>query len=101
MAPQVDAAATAPAAAPSATTTPPADTGKFLADCDAALKTGAYDKAAQALLAAQAQKNLTEQQANEARSRMVGLQRGLADAIARGDASAIAAANLIRQAHMH
>lgn len=76
-----------------------ADPVKLFADADAAAKAGAYDKAAQALIAAQSQKNLTEQQAAAAQQRMVSLQRGLADAISRGDASAKAAADLIRQAH--
>ena len=99
-------AAETPAPAPKAATPaassaimPSADINKSFADADAAMKMKAYDQAAKALLAAQMQKNITDQQAAEARSRMVGLQRGLAQAIANGDASAKAAADLIRQAH--
>lgn len=94
--------AAAPVAAPvvRAQVLPSTDANKSFAEADAALKNNAYDKAAQALLAVQMQKNLSEQQAAEANKRMIGLQRGLADAIARGDASAKAAADLIRQAHM-
>jgi uncharacterized lipoprotein YajG len=76
------------------------DAKQSFAEADAALKQKAYDTAAQAILAAQMQKNLTDQQAQEARNRMIGLQQSLAAAVAAGDQRAIAAANMIRQAHM-
>ena len=98
--PPVEPATATPAIPTTANSSVPVDPSKLFADADAALKANAYDRAAQALIAAQAQKTLTEQQAIEAQNRMIGLQRSLADGVARGDASAIAAANIIRQAHM-
>lgn len=88
--------------APSATAKPFAatDANQAFAEADAALKARAYDRAAQALLAAQAQKNISDQQAQELQRRMIGLQANLANAIAAGDANAKAAADVIRQAHM-
>src|SRR5258708_7886231 len=68
-----------------------------LAVADAALKAKEYDKAVQSLLAVQKQKQSTDQQAGEALSRMVGLQRNLAAAIAAGDPSAKAAGELLRR----
>ena len=64
---------------------------------DAALKEKAYQRSVQCLLAVQNQKQLTDQQAEEARRRMVGLQSSLADGIANGDPNAIAAAELLRR----
>lgn len=98
---------TAPTAATATTTPAPAakpfvatDANQAFAEADAALKAKAYDRAAQAMLAAQAQKNLSDQQAQELQRRMTGLQANLANAIAAGDANAKAAADAIRQAHM-
>lgn len=88
---------TAPAAAPTPTISAPADVKQAFVEADAALKTKSYQRAAQYLLAVQNQKQLTDQQAEEARRRMVGLQSSLADGIANGDPNAIAAAAMLRR----
>jgi hypothetical protein len=93
----VPATATTPAAVPTTSTSVPADVKQAFAEADAALKAKAYQKAAQYLLAVQSQRQLTDQQAAEARRRMVGLQSSLADGIANGDPNAIAAAALLRR----
>jgi hypothetical protein len=90
------AAANTPAA-PQAVIPASTDINQSFADADAALKVKAYDKAVQNLLAVQNQRQLTEQQAQEARNRMVGLQRNLAAAIAEGDPNAKAAAEMLRR----
>lgn len=87
-----------PASTPQANST--VEVNQSLADADAAIKAKAYDKAVQALLAVQNQKQLSEQQAAEARNRMIGLQASLAQAVANGDPNAKAAADMLRAAHM-
>lgn len=104
--PPADASADAPAAATPPPATPAAsipastDVQRSFAEADAALNAGAYEKAAQNLLAVQRQAQLTEQQAQAARNRMVGLQQSLAAAIASGDPNAKAAAELLRSSSM-
>jgi hypothetical protein len=78
-----------------------ADASAALAAADAALKARQYEQAVRNLLAIQAQKNLSEQQALAARDQMVQLQRGLAGAVANGDPKAIAAAELLRASARH
>jgi len=96
----------APPSAQSATTRPvnaanSADASAVLAAAEAALKAREYEQAAKNLLAIQAQKNLSEQQALAARDQMVQLQRGLAGAVASGDPKAKAAAELLRASARH
>jgi hypothetical protein len=67
-----------------------------LAESQAAMKARDYEKAAAALVAMQ-RARLNEQQAAAAAAQMRQLQRSLADAVASGDPSAIAAANRLRQ----
>jgi hypothetical protein len=93
-------AAVAPAPAAAAPAAVVTDVNKSFAQADAALKARNYDQAVQALLAAQRQRQLTDQQAMEARNRMLALQANLASAVASGDANAKAAAERIRQANM-
>jgi len=103
-APDASAATPAPVTAPAvsaASITASTDISKSLADADAALKAHAYDQAVQAMLAVQKHRQLTDQQAQEAHNRMVGLQRSLAAALASGDPNAKAAAELLRQSAMH
>jgi hypothetical protein len=78
-----------------------ADASAALAAAEAALKAREYEQAAKNLLAIQAQKNLSEQQALAARDQMVQLQRGLAGAVASGDPKAKAAAELLRASARH
>ena len=99
--------ATAPAAAaPTSSAAAPAennaqasgaviDAKPVLAKIDSAYKAREYDEAAEALLALQRQK-LSEQQALEARNRMIQFQRDLAGAVASGDPKAKAAADKLR-----
>jgi hypothetical protein len=99
--------ATAPApSAPTSSATAPAennarssaaviDAKPVLAKIDTAYKAREYDEAADALLALQRQK-LSEQQALEARNRMIQFQRDLAGAVAAGDPKAKAAADKLR-----
>ena len=68
-------------------------------EVDAAVRAKAYDKAVQTLIAVQQQRALTEQQAQQAASRMRSLQADLAAAVAAGDPSARAAAERLRQLH--
>jgi len=97
---------TAPAPAPTAPTARAAaipvstDVKKSFAEMDAALRVKAYEKAVQTMLAVQQQRNLTEQQAAEAHAQMVGLQQNLAAAVASGDPSAKAAADMLRRSAM-
>ena len=67
-----------------------------LSAADAALKAREYEQAVQAMLTIQ-QAQLTEQQAQAARNQMTRLQNDLAAAVARGDAKAKAAADLLRR----
>lgn len=71
------------------------DAKPVLAKIDSAYKAKDYDEAAEALLALQRQK-LSEQQALEARNRMIQFQRDLASAVASGDPKAKAAADKLR-----
>ncbi len=71
------------------------DAKPVLAKIDTAYKAKQYDEAADALLALQRQK-LSEQQALEARNRMIQFQRDLAGAVASGDPKAKAAADKLR-----
>ena len=92
--------AAAPAAAPVAQPVAGAvDVNQSFAAADAAMKAKAYDKAVQAMLAVQNQRQLSDQQAEAARNRMIGLQASLAQAVASGDPSAKAAADMLRAAH--
>lgn len=106
IAPPAPAVDTAPAMA----TTPPAgapvpvDVKQSLAEANAALKSGEYERAAQNLLAvqqSQKQSQLTVQQAKQAYNQMAQLQGSLANAIANGDPGAKAAADLIRKSAMN
>ena len=81
-------------AAPAAPT--PAAPDARLAESQAAIKARDYEKAAAALLAMQ-RARLNEQQAAAAAAQMHQLHKSLADAVAAGDPSAIAAANRLRQ----
>lgn len=101
-----DEASTSSSAAPSTAATAPAennsqptgaviDAKPVLAKIDSAYKAREYDEAAEALLALQRQK-LSEQQALEARNRMIQFQRDLAGAVASGDPKAKAAADKLR-----
>ena len=99
VAPVAEAPASAPTPAVSAASA--AAMTRALADADAALKAHAYDQAVQAMLAVQKHRQLTDQQAQEAHNRMVGLQSSLAAAVASGDPNAKAAAELLRQSAMH
>jgi hypothetical protein len=74
---------------------PVIDAKPVLAKIDTAYKAKQYDEAAEALLALQRQ-NLSEQQALEARNRMIQFQRDLAGAVASGDPKAKAAADKLR-----
>ena len=98
-APSADSGTTAPATP--ANVSAPVVVQQSFAEVDAALKQNDYQKAAQTLLAVQEQKQLTDKQAQEARNRMVGLQKGLAQAIADGDANAKAAGEILRQSAIH
>jgi len=91
----------APAAAETAHARPvsissPTDTSAALSAANAALKSREYEQAARNLLAVQAQKNLSDQQAAAAKEQMNQLQRSLAGAVASGDPKAKAAAELLR-----
>jgi hypothetical protein len=77
------------------------DVNQSLADADAALKAQQYDRAVQSLLAVQNQKQLTDQQAQEARTKMAALQHNLAAASAAGDPNAKAAGEILRRSAMH
>jgi hypothetical protein len=69
-----------------------------MAEADAALRQREYEKAVKTMLAIQ-QAQLNAQQAALARQQMLNLQRNLANAIASGDPNAVAAGELLRQAH--
>src|SRR5258706_5873480 len=71
------------------------DAKPVLAKIDTAYKAKQYDEAADALLALQ-RLQLSEQQALEARNRMIQFQRDLAGAVASGDPKAKAAADKLR-----
>ena len=77
------------------------DASQLFAAEDAALKARAYDRAVQALLDVQHQAQLTAQQQEQARARMLSLQANLANAAASGDANAIAAGQMLRAAAAH
>ncbi len=76
------------------------DAKTAMADADAAIRQKEYEKAVRTMLAIQ-QANLNAQQAALARQQMVNLQRNLASAVANGDPSAKAAADLLRASHAH
>ena len=76
---------------------PPADSSATVAAAEAARKAREYQRSAELLLAIQAQQQLNEQQAQAVQQQMVRLQSDLAGAIARGDAQARAAAELLRR----
>jgi hypothetical protein len=78
-----------------------ADINQSFEQVDESLKANDYDKAVQTLLTVQEQKQLTAQQAQEAQSKMIGLQRSLANAIAAGDPNAKAAGELLRNSSKH
>ncbi|MEY4916516.1 MAG: hypothetical protein RL616_429 [Verrucomicrobiota bacterium] len=87
-----------PAAIPNSPT--PMDVRQAFAEADAAMKAKAYERAVQAMLAVQKQKQLTESEAQQARLRMISLQSSLATAVANGDPAAKAAADRLRRASM-
>lgn len=87
--------------AASANVSAPIVVQQSFAEVDAALKQKDYQKAAQTLLTVQEQKQLTDQQSQEARNRMIGLQKSLAQAIANGDPNAKAAGEVLRQSAIH
>lgn len=91
--PTEGAAATAPAAGPSAAEI--AESQRMFAEADAALKAREYQKAVESLLAAQ-QKRLTDEQSAQSRNRMIQLQSSLASAAASGDPNALAAIQRLR-----
>jgi hypothetical protein len=77
------------------------DVKQSLAQVDSSLNANDYTKAVQTLLAVQNQKQLTDQQTQEAQTKMKGVQRILATAIAAGDPNAKAAGELLRSSAMH
>jgi hypothetical protein len=87
--------ASAPNSAPANAAVAP-NPSSALSEAEAALKAKEYQRAVQAMLTIQ-QANLNEQQAQAARNQMTRLQNDLAAAVARGDASAKAAADLLRR----
>jgi uncharacterized lipoprotein YajG len=95
--------AATPTPAPTASATPPVvqNVNQSFTEVDAALKAKSYDKAVVTLLAVQRQQALSAEQAEEALNRMRGLQANLAAAVAAGDPNAKAAADRLRQAHLH
>ena len=65
-----------------------------------ALKAKQYEDAAKVLLTLQ-QQRLNDQQAEAYHNQMVQLQGAVADGVARGDASAQAAAEMLRESARH
>jgi hypothetical protein len=82
-----------PAAAPAVRNVAP---DANLTEAQTAMKAHDYEKAVDALLAVQRQRQLSEQQAALYQSQMRTLQRDLAGALARGDPAAKAAADKLR-----
>ena len=82
-----------PAAAPAVQNVAP---DAKLTEAQTAMKAHDYEKAVDALLAVQRQRQLSEQQAALYQSQMRALQRDLAGALARGDPAAKAAADKLR-----
>jgi hypothetical protein len=77
-----------------------ADTKAAMSAAAAALKAKQYEDATKVLIALQ-QQRLTEQQAQAYRNQMIQLQGAVADGVARGDASAQAAAEMLRESARH
>jgi hypothetical protein len=77
------------------------DIKQSLAEVDTSLNANDYAKAVQTLLVVQNQRQLTDQQAQEVRTKMTGVQRILASAIAAGNPNAKAAGELLRSSAMH
>ena len=96
--PPADAAAATPTPAAPVNVPASSDVNQSMAAFDKAMQQRAYDQAVANLLAVQNQKNLSDQQAREARNRMAALQKNLANGVAAGDPNAIAAANQLRAA---
>lgn len=94
--PKVEAVPSSPSAVSFQTVAP----AVALTEVETALKTHDYDKATDALLALQAQKGLSDQQAAAVQSQMRRLQSDLADAMAHGDARAKAVADKLRRASL-
>lgn len=76
------------------------DAKAAMAEADAAIRQREYEKAVRTMLAIQ-QARLDAQQAALAHQQMINLQRNLATAIASGDPSAKAAADILRASHAH
>jgi hypothetical protein len=93
--------ANAPGAGPAANQSPTVDGQKAYADAEAAMKARDYQKAVEAALALQQQKQLTDAQAAAARNQMVRLQQQVAVGVASGDPKAKAAADRLRAAAAH
>jgi hypothetical protein len=77
------------------------DIKQSLAEVDASLSANDYAKAVQTLLAVQNQRQLTDQQAQEAQTKMKGVQSVLSAAIAAGNPNAKAAGEMLRSSAMH
>lgn len=95
-APAPVAPAAAPAAVPAAVQNAAIIPDARLAESQAAIKAGEYDKAAEALISLR-RTQMTEQQAAAAAAQMRQLQGSLAQAVASGDPRAKAAADRLRQ----
>lgn len=95
-APAPVAPAAAPAAVPAAVQNAAIIPDARLAESQAAIKAGEYDKAAEALISLR-RTQMSEQQAAVAAAQMRQLQGSLAQAVASGDPRAKAAADRLRQ----
>ena len=93
--------ASAPAAAARPNQPTAVENQKTFAEAEAAMKAKDYQKAVEAALVLQQQKQLSEAQAQAARNQMVRLQQQLAGAVLSGDPNAKAAADRLRQAAAH
>ena len=94
--PTTDAPSQAAPAQPAAPVAQSAVPDAKLTEAQAAMKTRDYEKAVDALMAVQRQRQLSEQQAALYHAQMQALQRDLAGAVARGDPAAKAAADKLR-----
>ncbi len=94
--PAADTSVAAPATAAAPAANAVTDAQRIFAEADAALKAREYQKAVEAMLAAQRQR-LSEQQSLQSRNRMIQLQSALANAAASGDPNAKAAIQRLRE----
>jgi hypothetical protein len=76
------------------------DTKAAMNAATAALKARQYEDAVKVIMALQAQQ-LSDQQAAAVHNQMVQLQGAVADGVARGDANAQAAAEMLRESARH